>query len=72
MTMRRMQKPIVMLVYAGENHGLAKKENMLDYTKRINVWYDYYLLHKEAPTWITKGLPYLEKMKKQEPAKEVK
>ncbi|MEZ5027996.1 MAG: prolyl oligopeptidase family serine peptidase [Ferruginibacter sp.] len=33
-TIRRMQKPHVMLVYADENHGLAKKENQVDYQKR--------------------------------------
>jgi dipeptidyl aminopeptidase/acylaminoacyl peptidase len=30
--MRRMGKPMVMLVYEGENHSVRKKENMLDYT----------------------------------------
>ncbi len=71
-TMRRMQKPLVMLVYAGENHGLAKKENQLDYTRRINEWFNHYLLQQEPKEWITKGVSYAEKMKKEEPAKEVK
>lgn len=65
-TMRRMQKPHVMLVYADENHGLAKKENQIDYQKRQKAWFDYYLLGKPAEQWITDGTSYLDKMKERE------
>ena len=68
-TLRRMEKPIVMLVYADENHSVRKKENMLDYTLKINEWFDHYLLDKDAATWITDGIPYLDKMKKEEATK---
>jgi dipeptidyl aminopeptidase/acylaminoacyl peptidase len=71
-TMRRMEKPMVMLVYADENHSVRKKENRLDYTKKINEWYDYYLLNEEPKKWITDGIPYLEKMKKEEAKKKKK
>jgi dipeptidyl aminopeptidase/acylaminoacyl peptidase len=62
-TMRRMQKPYVMLVYADENHGLAKKENQIDYQRRQKEWFDYYLLAKPASKWITEGVPMQEKVK---------
>lgn len=65
-TMRRMEKPHVMLVYADENHGLAKKENQIDYQKRQREWFDHYLLGKPADKWITNGVTYLEKMKERE------
>jgi len=68
-TMRRMEKPYVMLVYAGENHSVRKKENRLDYTKKINEWYNYYLKGQEAAAWITEGIPYLEKKKMEEAQK---
>jgi hypothetical protein len=29
----------VMLVYPGEDHGLRKKENQIDYHRRINQWF---------------------------------
>lgn len=64
-TMRRMEKPYVMLVYAGENHSVRKKENTLDYTKKINEWFNYYLINDKPASWITEGIPYLEKMKKE-------
>jgi dipeptidyl aminopeptidase/acylaminoacyl peptidase len=65
-TMRRMEKPHVMLVYADENHGLAKKENQIDYQKRQREWFDHFLLGKPAPKWITDGTSYLDKMKERE------
>ena len=65
-TMRRMEKPHVMLVYADENHGLAKKENQIDYQKRQKEWFDYYLLGKPAEKWITEGTSYQDKMKARE------
>ncbi|WP_171032901.1 S9 family peptidase [Fodinibius saliphilus] len=60
-TMRRMQNPFVMLVYEGENHGLAREENQIDYANRAFQWHEHYLLGKEAPEWITDGLPYLQR-----------
>ncbi|TYP92220.1 Dipeptidyl aminopeptidase/acylaminoacyl peptidase [Fodinibius salinus] len=60
-TMRRMQNPFVMLVYEGENHGLAREENQIDYATRAFEWHEHYLLGKEAPAWITDGLPFLER-----------
>ncbi|HMJ46195.1 MAG TPA: prolyl oligopeptidase family serine peptidase [Ferruginibacter sp.] len=62
-TMRRMQKPHIMLVYADENHGLAKKENQMDYQKRQKEFFDHYLLGKPAEKWITGGISMQEKMK---------
>ncbi|MFC1731308.1 alpha/beta hydrolase family protein [candidate division KSB1 bacterium] len=59
--MRRREKPFVMLVYEGENHGLAKKENQIDYAMRMHEWMKHYLLGEEPAQWITDGLPFLEK-----------
>lgn len=59
--MRRMQKPFVMLVYEGENHGLARKENQIDYATRAFQWHEHFLLGKEPADWITEGLPYIER-----------
>ena len=68
-TMRRMEKPYVMLVYEGENHSVRKKENTLDYTKKINEWFNYYLTGQDPANWIIDGIPYLEKKKKEEAQK---
>jgi dipeptidyl aminopeptidase/acylaminoacyl peptidase len=58
-TLRRLGKPVVMLEYKGENHGLFKIENMKDYTVRMKEFWDYYLMDKPAPKWWTEGVPLL-------------
>lgn len=65
-TMRRRQLPFVMLVYEGENHGLAREENQIDYANRAFQWHEHYLLGKEAADWIKEGLPYLQRPAMQE------
>ena len=57
---RRAGKQLVMLVYEGENHGLAREPNQRDYQRRILEWFGHYLKGEPAPTWITTGVPYLE------------
>jgi dipeptidyl aminopeptidase/acylaminoacyl peptidase len=59
-TLRRLGKPVVMLEYPGENHGLAKPANQQDYTVRMKEFFDYHLMGKPAPDWWTKGVPRLE------------
>jgi dienelactone hydrolase len=61
-TLRRLGKPVVMLQYKGENHGLRKPENMKDYTVRMKEFFDYQLLDRQPPKWWTDGVPLL-KMK---------
>ena len=60
---RRAGKDMVLLVYEGENHSLAKKPNQLDYHRRIMQWFDHYLKGAPAPDWITKGEKFLEREK---------
>ncbi len=62
-TMRRMEKPFIMLVYADENHGLAKKENQIDYQIRQKEFFDHYLLGRSPEKWITEGVSQQEKAK---------
>lgn len=69
-TMRRMQKSMIMLVYAGENHGLRKEENQEDYTTKVNQFFNHHLLGEKAPEWIEHGVTYLEKKEKEAEAKE--
>jgi len=58
-TLRRMKKPVVMLQYVGENHGLVKPANRKDYTVRMKEFFDHHLMGKPAPAWYTEGVPYL-------------
>jgi dipeptidyl aminopeptidase/acylaminoacyl peptidase len=58
---RRAQKDVVMLVYGGEDHGLRKKSNQIDYHRRIQEWFGHYLKDEPAAPWITKGMSFLER-----------
>ncbi len=60
-TMRRLSKPLIMLLYAGENHGLAKKENQIDYFTKVTEYFDHHLKGAPAKEWITEGQSYLKK-----------
>ena len=59
-TLRRLQKPVIMLEYKGENHGLRKPENMKDYTSRMKEFFDFYLMDKPEPRWMKDGVPLLQ------------
>jgi predicted peptidase len=56
-TLRRLKKPVILLQYVGENHGLAKPANQKDYAARMLEWFDHFLMGKPAPKWLTDGIP---------------
>jgi dipeptidyl aminopeptidase/acylaminoacyl peptidase len=58
---RRAGKQVVMLMYPGEPHSLQKKENQIDYHRRINQWFDYYLKGNPPAKWIVEGQSALER-----------
>ncbi|MBN2430886.1 MAG: prolyl oligopeptidase family serine peptidase [Acidobacteria bacterium] len=59
-TLRRMNKPVVMLQYKGENHGLRQPENQKDYTVRMKEFFDHHLKGAPAPGWWMDGVSHLE------------
>jgi dipeptidyl aminopeptidase/acylaminoacyl peptidase len=60
---RRAGKQCIMLVYPGENHGLAVKANQMDYHRRILDWFDHYLKDQAPKSWIDKGVTVLDREK---------
>jgi len=77
-TLRRLGKPVIMLQYVGENHGLARRPNQRDYTVRMREYFDHYLKGAPAPDWMVEGVPRLkmeehlkERNKKAEPPKKI-
>ena len=58
-TLRRLQKPVILLEYPGENHGLARPANQQDYTVRMREFFDHYLKGAAAPDWLQFGVPRL-------------
>jgi dipeptidyl aminopeptidase/acylaminoacyl peptidase len=57
---RRAKKDVVLIEYAGEDHGLHKKPNQIDYQHRIFAWFGHYLKDEAAAPWISKGESFLE------------
>jgi dipeptidyl aminopeptidase/acylaminoacyl peptidase len=60
---RRAKKDVVMLAYGGEDHGLRRRANQIDYQKRIFQWFGHYLKGEPAAPWITSGLRYIDRDK---------
>jgi dipeptidyl aminopeptidase/acylaminoacyl peptidase len=58
--LRRLNKPVVMITYKGENHGIAKLPNRKDYAVRMMEYFDYMLKGKPAPEWWSKGVNRLD------------
>jgi dipeptidyl aminopeptidase/acylaminoacyl peptidase len=58
---RRAKKQVVLLNYAGEDHGLRKKANQIDYQRRIVQWFGHYLKGEPASPWIVRGTSFLER-----------
>ncbi len=63
---RLAQKPVVMLVYPGENHSLRKKSNQVDYHHRVLEWFAHYLKGAPAATWIVEGQSHADRQRELE------
>lgn len=58
--LRRLKKPVVLVQYKGENHGLGKPENRKDYAVRMMEFFNHHLKGEEAPDWLSKGINKLD------------
>lgn len=59
-TLRELGKEVVMLSYPGENHGLAKRANQIDYAARMQEFFDAKLRALPEPDWYRIGVPRLQ------------
>ncbi len=55
--LKRLGKTVWMLNYNGEEHNLMRNANRIDLSIRMRQFFDYYLHDKEAPLWLTDGIP---------------
>lgn len=61
--LRRLNKPVWMLNYNGDDHNLTKWPNKVDLSIRMRSFFDYYLLDQPMPIWMSEGIPAIEKGK---------
>ena len=62
--MRRLGKEAYMFTYNGEKHGLRQRENQKHWTVHLAEYFDYFFKDAPKPEWMEKGVPYLEKGKR--------
>jgi dipeptidyl aminopeptidase/acylaminoacyl peptidase len=55
--LRRLGKPVWLLNYNGEPHGLRKTQNQKDWATRMQQFFDHYLMDAPAPVWMEEGVP---------------
>lgn len=61
MAMRRLNKPAWMLNYNNEPHWPLKLPNRKDFQKRMQQFFDYYLMDEPLPEWMKNGVPAIKK-----------
>ena len=66
LALRRLNKEAYMFSYNGEKHGLRKRINQKDYTRRLQEFFDHFLKGAPAPEWMEKGIPFLQREKEKE------
>ena len=61
--MRRLQRPVWMLNYNGQGHGLSREADRKDWAIRMQQFFDHYLMDAPAPIWMEEGVPAILKGK---------
>jgi dipeptidyl aminopeptidase/acylaminoacyl peptidase len=61
MGLRRLNKPVWMLNYNGDQHNLMKNANREDLSIRMRQFFDYYLLGAPMPKWMSEGVKAIDK-----------
>jgi len=59
--LRRLNKPVWLLNYNGEPHGLRKYQNRKDWSIRMQQFFDHFLKDAPPPVWLAEGVPAVEK-----------
>jgi hypothetical protein len=62
--LRRLGKEAYMFNYNGEEHGLRQQPNQKHWTVHMDEFFDHYLKGTPKPEWMEKGVPYLERGKR--------
>lgn len=62
--LRRLGKEAYMFNYNGEKHGLRERENQKHWTVHQDEYFDHFLKGAPRPEWMDKGVPYLERGKR--------
>jgi dipeptidyl aminopeptidase/acylaminoacyl peptidase len=64
LALRRLGKEAYLFNYNGEGHALRNRDNQKHWTVQQDEFFDHYLLGKPKPEWMVKGVPFLERGKR--------
>jgi dipeptidyl aminopeptidase/acylaminoacyl peptidase len=59
--LRRLGREAYFFNYNGEKHGLRDRDNQKHWTVHMAEFFDHYLLGAPRPEWMEKGVPYLDR-----------
>ncbi len=59
--LRRLGKPVWMVVYNEEDHNLIQRKNRKDLSIRLSQYFDHFLKGAPMPVWMSQGVPGTEK-----------
>lgn len=59
--LRRLGKPAWLVNYNGQPHGVRDYESRIDWSIRMQQFFDHYLKGAPAPVWLAEGVPAVEK-----------
>jgi dipeptidyl aminopeptidase/acylaminoacyl peptidase len=62
--LRRLGKEAYLFNFNGEKHGLRERENQKYWTVHMDEFFDHFLLGKPLPEWMSEGVPWLERGKR--------
>ncbi len=71
LSLRRLNKEAYLFSYNGEFHGLRRRADQKDYSRRLKEYFDHFLKGAPAPDWMTNGIPYLQRDKEKEQYRQV-
>jgi hypothetical protein len=59
--LKRLSKPVWLLNYNGEDHGIAKFAHRRDYAQRMSQYFAHYLKDAPPAEWMVNGVPAVDK-----------
>ncbi len=61
MGLKRLNKPVWLINYNTEKHGLTQRKNSKDWTVRMQQFFDFYLKDASMPQWMDTGVKAVNK-----------
>ena len=66
LALRRYEKEAYLFNYNGQLHGLRRRADQKDFSRRTMQFFDHFLKAAPAPEWMTKGIPFIEREEEKE------